>query len=200
MKNEAIIMKKENREIWLNLMTNKLELHFKNAGYDLTEIRNSIKISTSVLPSKVNGRYYPSTNNNENIHEIFISREVACSIDVTGILIHELIHAYQFHIEGETNHGKNFRKIAIAVGLTGQMTATIPSAELIKSIKKMVKSIKYDYPQPDVKIQPKKQTTRNKKVECSNCGFGFRMSKSMISKINHNYCISCESENVMIIK
>ena len=61
---------------------------------------------------------------------------------VLDVLLHELIHA-----SGITGHGADFRKIALAVGLTGKMTATVAGPELTKRLATMVKQLGA-YPHP----------------------------------------------------
>jgi hypothetical protein len=44
----------------------------------------------------------------------------------------------------------------------------------------------------------KKQTTRNIKVECSECGFGWRASRSMIARMNNATCNCCGKDTLTL--
>ena len=84
-----------------------------------------------------------------------------------------MVHAIQRHLYGNEvqPHGKEFRKIALAVGLQGKMTATTESPELKIQIEKWIKEVG-KYPHSKVNFETrKKQSTRMLKLECEHCGF-----------------------------
>ena len=61
--------------------------------------------------------------------EVFISPVLDQVAGVQGVLVtlrHELIHA-----AGRRGHGKEFKVLAVELGLTGPMTATVASSELL---------------------------------------------------------------------
>ena len=76
-------------------------------------------------------------------HEILISNKINNGIDAIDVIIHEVCHAIQFHLYGDEvrRHGKEFKTIAEAVGLTGKMMCASANHELGIKIKKWEKEI-----------------------------------------------------------
>ena len=91
--------------------------------------------------------------------------------------------------------------MALAVGLTGKMTATIATPELKEKIEKWVKKIgQYPHSSFDVS-KSKKQTTRMIKVMCisdyTECGHGnykARMSRKLIETFGCPVCPNCGNQ------
>jgi len=79
-------------------------------------------------------------------------------------------------------HGKEFRKMALAVGLTGKMTATTESPELKIQIEKWIAELgEYPHAKMTLNDSRKKQSTRLLKLECTHCGFICRASNGAIN-------------------
>jgi hypothetical protein len=109
-------------------------------------------------------------------------------------LRHELVHA-----AGRRGHGKEFKTLAVELGLTGPMTATVASPELLDFINWTLLPKLGKYPhgaitgrgqivvpptepgdkpivlRPD--DRPKKQSARMLKAECPECGYTIRLAK-----------------------
>ena len=196
-----------NRETYLNkAIDNHFIEWFSNAGVDhiarscggksLKEIRSKIRVSCG-FPAGVRGTSANKTIgvcwnegcSSDNSIEIFISPIIDDSSRVLDILIHELIHAVLPTGEG---HGKNFRKAALKIGLTGKMTATTASPTLINDLKKVIAKIgTYPHGKMDINNR-KKQTTRMIKHECFDCNSVWRMSK----KYTPESCPCCQSKHI----
>ena len=179
------------REEWLWKMTKALErLVFKPA--DIEVDLNKLKVSVG-FPSKGGtraknktiGQCWSRNASAGKVNEIFIN-PCLDKKDVTrvaGVLVHEMIHAVD---NCEHGHRGPFRKMALACGLAGKMTATIETPELQATIKKIVKTIG---PYPHHKLDHtdlKKQGVRNLKIECPKCvdsdPYFVRMSRTMYEK------------------
>ena len=190
-----------NRETLLNLMIDKSVPLFDEAGFKISDIRDKLKASCSVMvgmrkSKKFNaiGQHLPTEWNKNANHELLISPVLEDEITVVGVLIHEMVHAIQRHLYGNDvkPHGKEFRAIALAVGLEGKMTATTESPELAEKIKKWVSEIG-KYPHNKVNFDGRtKQTTRLLKLECQHCGFICRASSGAIN--NFGYPTHCGDE------
>lgn len=185
---------KMNRETWLNTLKDQFLIdHFKNAGY---EIPKNVRMACSLTSgrgakNKAIGLCWSNEVSADGTYEIMISPTVADPIQVADILIHELIHATIGLKEG---HGKNFRKAALALGLTGKMTATTASDTLKTKIAEWV-SVIGNYPHAVLGGENsggKKQTTRLIKVECE-CGYTVRISRKWLS-IAIPECPCCKIE------
>jgi hypothetical protein len=129
--------------------------------------------------------------------EVFISPVLDQVAGIQGVLVtlrHELVHA-----AGRRGHGKEFKTLAVELGLSGPMTATVASPELLDFVNWTLLPQLGQYPhgaitgrgeilvppsepgdkpiilRPD--DRPKKQSTRMLKAECPECGYTIRLSK-----------------------
>ena len=202
-------MENINRETWLNLMIDKAVPLFDNAGFKISDIREKLKVSCSFIQgSRGNklkdaiGVHYNPTISAEGFHEMMIQPSLSDSVQVVGVLIHEMVHSIQTHLHHDKNgflsvkpHGKEFRKMALAVGLTGKMTATTESPELKIQIEKWIKEVG-KYPHSKVNFETrKKQSTRLLKLTCEHCGFIARASSGAIN--NFGYPSHCGDEMII---
>ena len=115
----------------------------------------------------------------------------------SSVLAHELAHAVD---DCKSGHGKGFRKICLAVGLDGesQMRYAKAGDMLAEKIRAIIEKIG-EYPHDKMNISDRnKQTTRNIKVECSECGFGWRASRSMIERMDNYTCNGCGNDTLTI--
>tara|TARA_R110000868_G_scaffold159274_2_gene387979 strand:- start:1739 stop:2386 length:648 start_codon:yes stop_codon:yes gene_type:complete len=195
-KNTATTTAEMNRETWLNAMIDKAVPLFDNAGFKISDIRSKLKVSCSFIQgSRGNklkdaiGVHYNPTISAEGFHEMMIQPSLSDSVQVVGVLIHEMVHSIQTHLYHDENgflsvkaHGKEFRKMALAVGLQGKMTATTESPELKIQIEKWVAEIgKYPHAKMTLNDSRAKQTTRMNKLICMNCGFIARASTGAVN-------------------
>ena len=195
-----------NRETWLESMIDKAVPLFVFFWFNISEIREKLKVSCSFIQgSRGNklknaiGVHYNPTISAEGFHEMMIQPSLSDSVQVVGVLIHEMVHAIQTHLYHNENgflsvkpHGKEFRKMAIAVGLEGKMTATTESPELKIKIEKWIKEIGiYPHAKMTLNDSRKKQTTRMLKLEC-HCGYIARCSGGAI--INYGLPSHCGIE------
>ena len=113
------------------------------------------------------------------------------SLRVLDVLVHELIHAID---DCQSGHGAPFRRIALAVGLTGKMTATVASPELEEKLKVILEKLG-EYPHAKIQAVKKKQSTRMIKHVCENeCGAIIYASRKQ-SEENPMMCANCTTES-----
>tara|TARA_R110002012_G_scaffold98434_4_gene236031 strand:+ start:1037 stop:1675 length:639 start_codon:yes stop_codon:yes gene_type:complete len=202
-----------NRETWLNIMIDKAVPMFDKAGFKISDIRGKLKVSCSMMvgqrkSSKFGaiGQHLPTAWNKEQNHEMLISPTLEDGVQVVGVLIHEMCHAIQSHLYHDEKgrltvkaHGKEFRKIAIAVGLEGKMTATTESPELKIKIEKWISEIG-KYPHSEINLKGrKKQGVRNLKVQCQSCEWSFRTSNKNILLMASTKCLCCGDDEGLIV-
>lgn len=111
--------------------------------------------------------------------EIFISPTISDPIVVLATLLHEVIHAV---VGLECGHKGEFKRVAIACGLEGKMTATVAS-EALKSVLATWVSHLGEYPHAQLTPSAsgiKKQSTRLIKVECPSCGYTVRTTQKWL--------------------
>ncbi len=166
---EALSMRDATREAWLMAAVEALRPVLAQHG--ASNILNR-KIAVSVgFPKgnvrKVIGQCWAQTSSgNGEINHAFISPVLEDSIQVLGVLLHEMIHADD---NGESSHKGHFAQVARAAGLTGKMTATEVGPELEIILKSIADELG---PYPHVKLNItspiiKKQSTRMLKVTCT---------------------------------
>ena len=108
---------------------------------------------------------------------IFISPELTDPVEVLAVLLHEMVHA---SVGTQCGHRGPFRKVAIATGLEGKMTATVPGAFLTSRLELISESLG-DYPHPGLNdAQRKKPGSRMLKVEGFDCGCIVRMTQKWL--------------------
>tara|TARA_R110000796_G_scaffold52972_1_gene124632 strand:+ start:437 stop:1114 length:678 start_codon:yes stop_codon:yes gene_type:complete len=189
------------REVWLNMSTDKLnDKVFKQAGYEVPTDR---KVSCGFPASggrsgsknMTVGTCHNRASSKANVNEIYISPTQADSLEVLGILAHELIHAID---DCKNGHKGLFRTIAVDIGLEGKMTATTTGEKLLEVLKEIVAELG-EYPHAEVSTgNKKKQGTRNIKVACSSCEFSYRTSQKNIDLMSNAICNSCGDDTLTI--
>tara|TARA_R100000808_G_scaffold10580_1_gene27978 strand:- start:1046 stop:1645 length:600 start_codon:yes stop_codon:yes gene_type:complete len=187
------------REEWFNASLPILDdMVFKPAGYSIPD---NIQIGVGTMGSgreKAIGKCWSSSSCKNGTIQIFISPHIdgseflSLSHRVLDVLCHEIVHA----IDGNQNgHKAPFRKIAIAIGLEGKMTATIGGDRLNALLSDIIKQIG-EYPHATLTpARQKKQTTRMIKAECEDptCGWSFRASAKNMGMITNHECLACGS-------
>ena len=128
--------------------------------------------------------FHPSASSDET-SEMLISMSQDEPLEVLAILAHEMVHA----IEGnDAGHGPKFRKTALAIGLTGKMTATRPSDAFKRDVTPIIEKLG-EYPHAALDLNKrKKQGTRMVKMQCNSCGYIARTTKTNITNYGPTIC------------
>lgn len=181
----------KNREEWLEEAVEELRPLFQKVGYPIpVKLRVACGWpSTGALASKQKrvGECWQPEASEDNIPQIFISPAVSDDVEVLGILVHELIHAM-----GIRGHRKDFKKVAMLVGLEGKMTATTIGAKLNDQLIALNGRIgPYPHATLNSNNARKKQTTRMLKAWCPECGYTVRVSRKWL-EIDTPTCTPCQ--------
>ena len=118
------------REYWLRQAAVFLLDHMQRCGLKNVAVRVSCGWPSSGglgVGKMTVGECFAPTVCSDGVPQIFVSPRIADSVEVLGILLHELIHASVGHKAG---HKKPFSQAARACGLEGPPTATIVSEKL----------------------------------------------------------------------
>ena len=136
----------KNKEAYLKAAFQKVIPQFYESGFPIDEIEENIEITCTDIRKSWGGYckqtisddYYP-----EEKYQIVINNSVDNGFNAIEVLIHEVCHAIQYHLyQGDVRpHGKEFKAIAEAVGLTGRMTQTYADTELKIKISEWEKEI-----------------------------------------------------------
>lgn len=118
---------------------------------------------------------------------IFVSPIIADAATAAAVLVHEMVHAAVGVSHG---HRGPFRRMALAVGLTGKMTATTATPELADKLAEIVDEIG---PYPHAALNAdlsgrKKQSTRMLKITCEACGCVARMTRTWLDNAGAPTC------------
>jgi hypothetical protein len=169
------------RESWLAAFAAAARPRFEEAGAPLpTKVRLSIGFPSGGRRVKAIGECWSDVCSGDGVFEIFITPAIGSAARIADILTHELVHAA---VGLEAKHGPRFRKIAVALGLQGKMTATVAGPGWWEWAQPILDALG---PLPHAALNARsssakpKQTTRNIKVVCPNCGFTFRTTRKWI--------------------
>jgi ribosomal protein L37E len=181
------------REEWLQKAISELKPLFHNAGKTLPDVRVSCGFPSRRARASKNrriGECWSAEASGDGTPEIFISPLEDDPVEVLAILVHELIHGVGIH-----GHGRDFRAVALLVGLEGRMTATRPSEALSERLRGIVAEIgPYPHAKLDASLDTRKQPTRLIKCECSSCGYIIRTTNKWLKQSGPPICPTCDIE------
>jgi hypothetical protein len=172
------------REQWLYRVAEALYPKFTELGYpERPSIRIGVGYPSTGARGKRIGECHHFLASKDHSHEIIISPKADESLDVAGIVAHELCHAYLMHAFPAENcgHGKKFKKLAVALGLTGKMRSTVPGDAFKRLLEPTLTRIG-EYPHGALGSgSPRKvQGTRLVKVSCPSCQYAMRVTHKWI--------------------
>jgi len=128
--------------------------------------------------------------------QIFITPGESNSTRILDVLLHELIHAAD---DCESGHKNFFARVARAVGLEGKFTATRAGVELQEKLLDIVDALG-EIPHTALiaaNSGKPKQTARMLKIECRECAFTFRASKTQLIRAYESgapVCPCCQGD------
>jgi len=172
----------ETREQWLNeavlLLGERLFSKHK-----LPFIRVSVGWPRRARRTTI-GQCFISKVSEDKSSQIFISPKLVDPVAPYGVLAtlaHEMIHAID---DCENGHKARFKSIALEIGLTGKMTATFASDELIETLKELAEQLG-EYPHSKINIEDQitvQKTYMLKVVSKSEPDYKLRMTQKMIDE------------------
>ena len=176
-------IKHETREQWL---VNAAELMAASlfTEEDMPDFRVSCSFPDG-SKNKILGQCFDPSASADKTVEIIVTIMRDSRVEVLATLAHELIHAALGTKEG---HGKNFRRVALRIGLTGKMTATVAGEDFKKWVWKNRHAMGLYPHKRIIGGALKKQTTRMVKAECPECGYITRTSRKWINDIGAPHC------------
>lgn len=165
------------REEWLNALIDELRPDFSSAG---AIIPTAVRVtcgwpSTGSRTPRIGECWGPESSKDKHA-EVSISPLLDDPIEVGEILVHELVHTA---VGTQHGHKAPFRRVALALGLEGKMTATSASLALRARLLDLTDRIG-SYPHARIKINRKIQSTRMLKLLCPSCGYLVRTSQKWL--------------------
>jgi len=176
-----------NREQWLTTATDRLRVGlFAEHG---AEVPSNVRVSCSWPSQSIRKRIGEAWSTRacaDGTHETYISPIMDDTTMVLGTLVHELVH----HVVGtDAGHKAPFKRLAVAVGLEGKMTATTVSDELAERLGVLADELgAYPHGAVDPGQGKKSQTTRLMKCECPECGYVVRTTSKWLDLYGAPFC------------
>jgi len=166
------------REAWLLQATDLLRPLFLSKGHHLPE---QVSVSCG-FPSTGNkfhiGQCWSRQSSTNECNQVFISPTVDDPVTVLDILVHELVHAVD---DCQHKHGKEFKKIALSLGMKGPMRSAEAGPELKKRLEEMALKLG-PYPHGKLKQSLKKTVRKARaRARCPECNYEVPMYKRFLS-------------------
>jgi len=156
------------REQWLNNAVTSVRGIFHANGYPIPDhVRVSCGFPSKRARSMYRnvGEHFSPDASEDATHQIFISPVLDDSVEVLGVLMHELSHA----VTGSA-HGYEFKQCVRKVWLEGNPTQTKVGAEFRSNFAPILESLGiYPHAKLNVASSSKPQGTRMLKAVCNNC-------------------------------
>lgn len=170
----------ENREAWLHAAALRLLPLFEGHCETSQAYRIGVGFPSAGLRGKAIGECWAYVCTKDEVCEIFLSPLMNGEARILDVLAHEMIHAFVGH---EAKHGPRFRKVALAIGLEGKMTATVAGESFTKFIQPILADLG---PLPysalaTMAAAKKKQKSRMHKCECAACKYTVRVAQKWIN-------------------
>jgi hypothetical protein len=177
------------RQKYLESAVLELRAHFTKLGYTVpANVRISVgfpKGTHKGAGGKTIGQCWPYQSSTDKHSEIFISPELRDTETVVHVIAHELVHAT---VGCEAGHKAPFKCCALAIGLTGKMTATVAGEGMKAFIKRFVQA-HGEYPAGALMVaNRKKQGTRLLKCACEECGYTVRTTRQWVEGLGTPIC------------
>lgn len=117
-----------------------------------------------------------SSTNDKN--QIFISPALHEPVEVLDTLVHELVHAVD---DCKHKHGKEFKKIALSLGMKGPMRSADAGPELKEKLTQLAKQLGV-YPHGMLQVTHHKAVSRARaRAKCPECGFQVPMYRKFLA-------------------
>jgi SprT-like family. len=156
------------REEWLMHAVNQLKPIFEEKGYVIPAIRISCGFPSSGARSSHIGECWSTESSESGINEIFIHPNQDGPVAVLDIITHELVHAID---NCKHRHDKEFREIALKVGLAGPMRMSSATPQLKEHLQNIAATLG-PYPHGRMKIVRKLRPYKPRShARCSECGY-----------------------------
>ena len=166
------------REAWLLEATAQLAASvFAPLGYTVPPIQVSVGYASTGLRSSAIGQCWSRASAEDGLNHVFISPTLGTAYAVIDTLAHELVHAVD---DCQHKHGKDFKKIALAIGLEGPMRSASAGPALKKRLEALLDQLP-PYPHGRIKSSPRPRVrAAPPRARCSECGYRVSVPKRFL--------------------
>ncbi len=171
-------MKHSTREEWLQAAIEMIRPTFLSKGYRIPDdCQVSCGFASTGLRSHHIGQCWSRKSSSDGRNQIFISPALHDPLEVMDTLVHELVHAVD---DCQHKHGREFKKIAMKVGLEGPMRSASAGKELKQHLAELAAKIG-PYPHGRLEVYHRKVTNSPRpRAKCPACGFTVPMLKRFL--------------------
>jgi hypothetical protein len=149
-------MRNLTREAWLQAATKELQPLFAKAGHQIPACHLSCGFTSTGIRSGHIGQCWSTKASSDGINQIFISPVLSEGLEVLDTLVHELVHTVD---NCQHKHGKEFKKIALSLGMVGPMRSAGAGPALKEKLKTLAAKLG---PYPHAKLfVPRKAVSRS---------------------------------------
>lgn len=166
------------REAWLEAAVQAVTPLFSAKGYVVPTCKVSVGFaSTGTLRGHI-GQCWSTRSCQSGINQIFISPVLAEAFDVLDTLVHELVHAVD---DCQHKHGKEFKKIALKLGLKGPMRGADAGPVLKAQLLDLAQTLG-SYPHSALKVSVRKRSqAKRPRAKCEKCDYQVPMLKKFLA-------------------
>lgn len=166
------------REAWLLSAIDLLRPVFAAKGYALPPCQVSCGFTSTGTRSGHVGQCWSTKSASNALNQIFISPTLKSDFDVIDTLVHELVHAVD---NCEHKHGKEFKKIALKLGMVGPMRSAGAGPALKPTLEALLTELG-PYPHGPLNVSMHKAARRNRpRAKCKHCGYQVPMLKKFLA-------------------
>jgi hypothetical protein len=166
------------REAWLVAAVELLRPLFAAKGFAVPPCQVSCGFASTGTRSGHVGKCWSTKSASNELNQIFISPTLKTAYDVIDTLVHELVHAVD---NCENKHGKEFKKIALKMGMKGPMRSAEAGPELKVILTTLLDTLG-PYPHGHLKVGMRKAASRDRpRAKCKHCGYQVPMLKKILT-------------------
>ncbi len=166
------------REAWLLAAVQLLRPLFAAKGFSVPPCQVSCGFASTGTRSGHVGQCWSTKSASNELNQIFISPTLKSAYEVLDTLVHELVHAVD---NCENKHGKEFKKIALKMGMKGPMRSAEAGPELKFTLTSMLDTLG-TYPHGHLKVGMRKAPRRDRpRAKCKHCGYQVPMLKKFLT-------------------
>lgn len=165
-----------NRETWLLAAVDLLRPIFLAKHHVIpSDVMVSCGFASTGTRSHHVGQCWSKQSSTNDQNQIFISPALHEPVEVLDTLVHELVHAVD---DCQHKHGKEFKKIALSLGMKGPMRSADAGPELKEKLTQLAKQLGV-YPHGKLQVTHHKAVSRARaRAKCPECGFQVPMYAS----------------------
>jgi len=157
------------REAWLQAAVDHLRPLFAARGYEVPPVRVSIGWPGTGQRSQVEGECWPRKAAEDGVNQIFIAPNLGNACKVIDVLTHELVHAVD---DCKHRHGKEFRAIALKVGLVGPEMRSASAGKELRATLEAIAARLGPFPHgPLARRLPSTRRSNPPRARCPQCSY-----------------------------